>query len=168
MSTKEVKLSQAEKMLTYLKIDTEGRRILVRFADGKEGWIPVEEIEKISPEKQQLDLEEVNLPNPYEIEIGTREGETIEVPWDFARHYCDRRYKEQEIEKRDEGRTILGDRVARVRKGEGMTQKELSKSAGVGRVTISRIENGEQSPQYSTLEKLAEALGVEVSQFLSD
>jgi len=167
MSTKEVKLSQAEKMLTYLKIDTEARRIMVRFADGKEGWIPTEEIEKVSSEKQRLDLEEVNLPNPYEIEIGTIGGETITVPWDFARHYCDPRYKRQEMDNGDEGRAILGNRVASIREAKGMTQEELSETSGVGRVTISRIENGEQSPQYNTLEKLAEALGVEVSQFIS-
>lgn len=166
MSTKVVKLDQAEQMMTYLEIDREKRRILVRFADGKEGWVSTGKIEDLSSGKI-LNLEEVTLPNPYEIEIATQGGDTIKAPWDFARHYCDKSYKDKEIDKRDRGRTILGERIARVRKRQGITQEELAEAADIGRVTISRLENGEQSPRYSTLEKLAEALGAETSQLLT-
>lgn len=166
MSTKVVKLNQAEQMMTYLEIDKEGRCILVRFADGKEGWVPIEEIEKLSP-KRSLTLEEVALPNPYEIEIGTEKGDSVKVPWDFTRHYCDKSYKDREIDKRDRGRSILGERISRTRKNQGMTQEELAEKADIGRVTISRLENGEQSPRYHTFAKLAEALGVETSQLLT-
>ncbi|MFB6291277.1 MAG: helix-turn-helix domain-containing protein, partial [Candidatus Bipolaricaulia bacterium] len=150
MSTKVVKLNQAEKMMTYLEIDKGKRRILVRFADDKEGWIPIEEIESLSP-KKSLTLEEVALPNPYEIEIGTEKGDSVKVPWDFARHFCDKSYKEKEINKRDQGRSILGERIARARNNRGMTQEDLAEVADIGRVTISRLENGEQSPRYQTL-----------------
>lgn len=167
MSTKVVKLNQAEQMMTYLEIDKEGRRILVRFADGKEGWVPVEEIENLSLQKN-LTLEVVTLPNPYEIEIGTEKGDSVKVPWDFARHYCDKSYKGKEVEKRDQGRSILGEKIARIRKTQGMTQEELAEKADIGRVTISRLENGEQSPRYYTLKNLAEALGIQTSQLLSD
>ena len=166
MSTKVVRLSQAEQMITYLEIDKEERRILVRFADGKEGWIPVEKIERLSPQRN-LALEEVALPNPYEIEIGVKKGESVKVPWDFTRHYCDKSYKDKEIDKRDQGRSILGRRIARTRKKHGLTQEELAEAADIGRVTISRLENGEQSPRYQTLKKLAEALGVDTAQLLT-
>lgn len=166
MSTKVVKLSQAEQMMTYLEIDKEKRRILVRFADGKEGWVPVNDIEELSPEKN-LTLEEVALPNPYEIEIGAENGESVKVPWDLTRHYCDKSYKDKEIDKRDQGRSILGERIARTRKKYGLTQEELAEAADIGRVTISRLENGEQSPRYQTLEKLAEALGANTAQLLT-
>jgi len=167
VSTKVVKLSQAKQMMTYLEIDKEESRILVRFADGKEGWVPIEEIEGLSPQKN-LTLEEVALPNPYEIEIGAKNGESVKVPWDFTRHYCDKSYKDKEIDERDQGRSILGKRIARTRKTHGLTQAELAEAAGVGRVTISRLENGEQSPRYQTLKELAEALGVDAAQLLTD
>lgn len=167
MSTKIVKLSQAKQMMTYLEIDKEESRILVRFADGKEGWVPIKDIEGDSPENR-LNLDKVALPNPHEIEIETQEGETIKVPWDFARHYCDTSYKAKEIEQRDEGRSILGERIVSIRKKQGLTQEELSDLADVGRVTISRIENGEQSPRYITLEKIAQALDVYLSQLTSE
>lgn len=167
MSTKVVKLNQAEQMMTYLEIDKEERRILVRFADGKEGWVPVEEIENLSPQKS-LGLEEVALPNPYEIEIGTEKGDSVKVPWDFTRHYCDESYKTKEIDQRDQGRSILGERIARTRETRGLTQEELAEAADIGRVTISRLENGEQSPRYRTIEKIADALDVAIPMLLTD
>ncbi|MEF8799179.1 MAG: helix-turn-helix transcriptional regulator [Candidatus Bipolaricaulota bacterium] len=165
MSTKVVKLNQAEQMMTYLEIDKEEMRILVRFADGKEGWVPVNDIEELSPEKS-LNLDKVELPNPYELEIGAREGKSIKVPWDFARHYCDTGYKTKEINQRDEGRSVLGNRISSIRKKHGMTQKELAEKADLGRVTVSRLENGEQSPRYQTLENIADALEIDIFRLL--
>lgn len=48
----------------------------------------------------------------------------------------------------------------------GLTQEKLAAAAGVGRVTIARIESGEQSPSYKTLLALAAALGVEPANLL--
>lgn len=48
-----------------------------------------------------------------------------------------------------------------------MNLKALAKKSGVNYTTISRIENGHnRSPHWSTLEQLAEALGVEVEQLV--
>jgi len=164
MSTKVVRLNQAERMMTYLKIDTEKKRILVRFADGMEGWIDAEELAS-APEK--LVLEKVSLPNPHEIEIATAEGRTIKIPWDFARHHCDPEYREREVEQRDQGRSVLGEKVASIRKEKGFTQEELARTADIGRATLSRLENGEVSPRYETLEKVAKALQVKTSRLLA-
>lgn len=41
----------------------------------------------------------------------------------------------------------------------GLSQEELSEITGVGRNTISRLENGQQSARPSTARKLADALG---------
>ncbi len=151
--------------MTYLKIDTEERRILVRFADGMEGWVDAEEI---SSGTERLDLEKVSLPNPHEIEIATDQGDTIKIPWDFARHYCDTTFKEKELEQANQGRKVLGEKVARLRRNRGFTQEELSQSADIGRATLSRLENGEVSPRYETLEKVAEALEVGISSLLTE
>ena len=35
----------------------------------------------------------LELPNPYEMVLETGRGERIEIPWDFARHYCDASYR---------------------------------------------------------------------------
>jgi transcriptional regulator with XRE-family HTH domain len=43
--------------------------------------------------------------------------------------------------------------------------RELAKRAGVGYVTIVRIETGRMSPTVAMLEKLAKALGIRVRDF---
>jgi transcriptional regulator with XRE-family HTH domain len=53
-------------------------------------------------------------------------------------------------------------RVAELRKAKGWTQDALAQHAGVGRVTVNRIENaGNRRIDYDVLEKLADALEVE-------
>jgi transcriptional regulator with XRE-family HTH domain len=39
-----------------------------------------------------------------------------------------------------------------------MTQEHLAAEAGIGRITLVRIENAEQSPRYETLMAIARAL----------
>lgn len=43
--------------------------------------------------------------------------------------------------------------------------RELAKRAGVGYVTVVRIENGHMSPTVAMLEKLAKALEIDVRDF---
>ena len=44
----------------------------------------------------------------------------------------------------------------------GLSLHELADRAGVSYVTIARIESGRMSPTVTTLEKLAQALGITV------
>jgi transcriptional regulator with XRE-family HTH domain len=50
-----------------------------------------------------------------------------------------------------------------VRNRRALTQADLAERAGVGRVTIARIETGAAGAHPSTVRKLAAALGVEPS-----
>jgi transcriptional regulator with XRE-family HTH domain len=47
----------------------------------------------------------------------------------------------------------------------GYSVRQLAERAGVGFVTVSRIENGHISPTVTMLEKLAKALDVDVRDF---
>ena len=47
----------------------------------------------------------------------------------------------------------------------GYSVRELARRAGVGYVTIVRIENSHMSPTVTMLEKLAKALGISVRDF---
>lgn len=55
--------------------------------------------------------------------------------------------------------TELGRRLVLVRKQQGFTQAELAKQAGLGVVTIIRIESG-QDAQFSSWIKLINVLGI--------
>ena len=51
------------------------------------------------------------------------------------------------------------------RERRGYSVRGLAERAGVGFVTVSRIENGHMSPTVEMLEKLAKALGIRVRDF---
>ena len=57
-------------------------------------------------------------------------------------------------------------KLAQVRKAQGLSQERLAELSGVHRVSIARIETGEISPNIRTLEKLADALQVAVSELI--
>lgn len=148
------RVKNAERMMTYATTTKAG--IELTFADGCKGLIPFSDIPEIGNPEDMLSIE---LPNPYMVNIRGSKGETVELPWDFARHYCDSAYKPREIALAAAGMQSLGKRIATMRKAAGMTQAELARAAGIGRVTQIRIERGEQSPRYETLMMIAKALG---------
>jgi transcriptional regulator with XRE-family HTH domain len=51
------------------------------------------------------------------------------------------------------------------RERRGYSVRGLAERAGVGFVTVSRIENGHMSPTVEMLEKLAKALDIDVRDF---
>jgi len=53
-------------------------------------------------------------------------------------------------------------RIQALRAGRGLTQAELAKRAGIGRVTLVRIEAGQQDATVSTLAAIARALRVPI------
>jgi len=53
----------------------------------------------------------------------------------------------------------------RVKRGHSV--RKLAQRAGVGYVTVVRIENDQTSPTVAMLEKLAKALGIEVRDFFA-
>ena len=57
------------------------------------------------------------------------------------------------------GLTMDGGKVAEARRRAGLTQQQLADQVGAGRVTITRIENGGQTPSLDVALALARALG---------
>lgn len=63
--------------------------------------------------------------------------------------------------KTDTGRVVL-----RLRKDRGWSQAELAKAAGLSKPTVQRVESGPQNAERETLERIAKALGVPVTELL--
>ena len=61
----------------------------------------------------------------------------------------------------------LGERVRELRKSLGLTLEQASKQAGLARSTLSKIENGQMSPTYEALKKLATGLEISVPQLFT-
>jgi transcriptional regulator with XRE-family HTH domain len=62
-----------------------------------------------------------------------------------------------------------GEKLKRLRRGRGWTQKELSDASGVAQSTIAQIETmRREEPRPGTLKKLAVALDVSPADLLED
>lgn len=61
----------------------------------------------------------------------------------------------------------LAERVRALRKERGWTLEQAAQQAGLARSTLSKIENGQMSPTYEALKKLAEGLAITVPQLFT-
>ena len=60
---------------------------------------------------------------------------------------------------------LLGVRIKELRKTRGLSQEQLSEKIDIDPKHLSRIESGRSFPSLDTLEKLANALQVEIKDF---
>ena len=60
----------------------------------------------------------------------------------------------------------LGENLRKLRLKKNMSQVDLATALNVDRAYISNIENGRMNPTLSTLEKIAGALGISMSELV--
>ena len=156
-----VLVKNANRMMTTATLLNNG--IELSFADGLKGLIPYGEVPEV---KVREGISGLELPNPYEMVLQTADGENVEIPWDFARHYCDATYRPTIEAIAALGRQTIGGRVRRYRESAGLSQETLARAAHIGRVTLVRLEKGKQSPRFKTLKAVADALGMDAPDLL--
>lgn len=66
------------------------------------------------------------------------------------------------MRKNDNDRIRIGNRIAELRKAQGLTQLQLSEKTGITRTHLSRIERGQYSVGLDLLQCIAENLGKRV------
>ena len=59
--------------------------------------------------------------------------------------------------------TYIGAKIREKREAAGLSQQQLEERSGLPQSHISRLENGLHSPSFATLEKIAGALGIPVT-----
>ena len=62
----------------------------------------------------------------------------------------------------------IGTRIIQIRNHKGISQRQLSERSGIASSYLSRIENRRVEPQPKTLRRIAEALGVPVSEMFDE
>lgn len=62
----------------------------------------------------------------------------------------------------------VGAVICRYRKEKGMTQELLSGLAGIARSHLSMIESGAKQPNFETIWRLADALGIRSSELVAE
>lgn len=61
----------------------------------------------------------------------------------------------------------LGEKVERVRKEKGLTQKQLAEKLGTFHTQIGRIERGEVNVTINSLRRIAKELGLTLSELVN-
>jgi len=56
----------------------------------------------------------------------------------------------------------IGDKIKKAREAKDLSQKEVAALLKMNPSQYSKIENGKVDPQFSTIEKVAKALGVQI------
>ena len=62
----------------------------------------------------------------------------------------------------------VGERIKKIREAKGLSQKEVALTLVMNPSQYSKIENGKVDPQCSSIEKIATALGVSLSDIFTD
>src|SRR4051812_48342881 len=69
------------------------------------------------------------------------------------------------VAKRKEIDPLFGRRLRAFRDAKGWTQAQLGEAAGMRQNVVARLEAGDREPGWGTVQKLADALGVDVGEF---
>ena len=73
----------------------------------------------------------------------------------------------QEVVEYEKGeRQTLGERIRELRKGGGMTQKQLAEMCGTYDSAIRKYETGKNIPRVDMIRRLSDALGVTLAEML--
>jgi len=156
-----VLVKNAERIIARARLV--GGALEVHFADGAHGILPPDVVQGW----HRGPPTGLAIPSPYEAVLRFGRSTTETFPWDYLRGCCDPGYERRVRASADKGRRVLGQRIRELRRARAATQADLAAAAGIGRVTLARIEAGVQSPNLATLEALARALQVEFAELVS-
>ncbi len=131
--------------------------LAVSFRNGDAFQIPVETLLQTSAAGADWNRLTIGETGDF-LELPTLQGLT-EIPWDRVRCAADPEYRQYLAEKAAESARCVGGRLQSLRRASGLTQAAVARSAGVDRVTISRIENGHLQATYETLARIVATLG---------
>ena len=161
--TQNAKIQNANRMMTSAQPSAKGLKIA--FADGLVSVVPWE---RVCEGGGASELTSLSLDTPYLALAKTVGGETVEIPWDFARHFGDAEYRKRVDDLALQGQRKFAMRLRDRRRGAGLSQRQLAEMSGVGKATVARLETAAQSPRLETIRRLAAALDSPIHALLTD
>jgi DNA-binding XRE family transcriptional regulator len=139
---------------------------IVEFNDDVYGEITLKEL-GIQDLKEQLLLESAQISeHGNALEIFTQEGEIFDIDALVLKSMLSKESKDEIDKETKLTAQNVGARIKSVRKKLKITQKELAKATDIDQAIISKIETGKHLPRVDTIERIANGLGVTMSQLL--
>ena len=157
--------TRSARQLAACRYDPHGGLLTVSFRNGDRFEVP---IEALLDSSNAARWDRLRIGETQDVlEIPVADG-IAEIPWDRIRCVADpacRRHLAHQAAR--SARRVAG-RLRQLRRGMGLTQEAVARSAGVARVTISRLESGQLPPTYQTLVRVLAAMGKSVSDLARD
>lgn len=93
--------------------------VIVEFADGVAALVPWERVREVGGLPK---VASVSLDSPHLALAKTADGETVEIPWDFARHFGDAEYRKRMDDLASQGQRKFAMRLRDRRRAVGLSQ----------------------------------------------
>jgi len=94
--------------------------------------------------------------------VPTLERCVEEIPGDVIRMMTNADYRAYMVRLASRWADRIGRHLALIRKARGFTQKAVAEAAGLGRVSLAKVETGKVEPSFSTVVKLLAAMGARI------
>src|SRR5437773_3051369 len=94
--------------------------------------------------------------------VPTLERCVEEIPGDVIRMMTNADYRAYMVGLASRWADRIGRHLALIRKARGFTQKAVAEAAGLGRVSLAKVETGKVEPSFSTVIKLLAAMGARI------
>lgn len=129
----------------------------VSFRNGDRFQVPVESLLREPATSVRWDRVRIGETQDV-LEVPGTNGVT-EIPWDRIRCLVDADFRRHLANQAALAARQVAQRLRELRRERGLTQEAVAQSAGVDRVTISRLENGRLQPTFETLARVVAAMG---------
>ncbi len=147
------------------QVESEDKMICVVFEDDLEGEISINELDLPAPLKE-IDQEHLKSTKGLEVRFIYETGSSEVFPSDYFRYKLDDNYQKKTRSNQEQELKKLGRKIKELRKARDLSQQELARRAGIGRVTLSRLENGKQSPRFQTVTAIAGTLDITLQKLI--
>ncbi len=162
MTTRVAETDTAERMMTGVESSAEGLR--VSFADGLVSIVPWKEIKEVQARSDVLSME---IDDPYELIVRTRDGRVSEIPWDFARHFGDPEHRKRSAETARQEQAVFAMRLRGLRCRSRLSRRDLAERSELDEATIERLETAALAPKIEVIRKLAAAMGLPIEELVT-
>lgn len=148
--------------MTGVESSNDGLR--VSFADGLVCFVPWKEIKEVRAPSDVLSME---IDDPYELIIRTRDGRVSEIPWDFARHFGDPEHRKRNAETARQGQAVFARRLRGLRYRCRLSRRDLAERSELDEATIEGLETAALAPKIEVIRKLAAAMRLPIEELVT-